>query len=57
MDYSLSLNYAVLDYAARQRSLLLYNICQMGKNAIAETVPTTGPIAALCRTGVCFVPA
>jgi len=36
MDYSLSLNYAVLDYAARQRSLLLYNIYQMGKNAIAK---------------------
>jgi hypothetical protein len=34
IDYSVSLNYAVLDYAARYRSELLYNIYRMGKNAI-----------------------
>jgi hypothetical protein len=34
IDYSVSLNYAVLDYAARQRDLLLYNIYRMGKNSI-----------------------
>ncbi|MGI4729734.1 MAG: M14 family metallopeptidase [Janthinobacterium lividum] len=34
IDYSVSLNYAVLDYAARQRTELLYNIYKMGKNAI-----------------------
>ncbi|MBO0950140.1 M14 family metallopeptidase [Fibrella forsythiae] len=34
IDYSVSLNYAVLDYAARQRDQLLYNIYKMGKNSI-----------------------
>ncbi|MBP1652518.1 MAG: peptidase carboxypeptidase, partial [Bacteroidetes bacterium] len=34
IDYSVSLNYAVLDYAAKYRSTLLYNIYHMGKNAI-----------------------
>lgn len=34
IDYSVSLNYAVLDYAARYRTTLLYNIYKMGKNAI-----------------------
>jgi hypothetical protein len=34
IDYSVSLNYAVLDYASRYRSELLYNIYKMGKNAI-----------------------
>jgi len=34
IDYSVSLNYAVLDYAARYRDELLYNIYRMGKNAI-----------------------
>lgn len=34
IDYSVSLNYAVLDYAARYRSELLFNIYKMGKNAI-----------------------
>jgi hypothetical protein len=34
IDYSVSLNYAVLDYAARYRSELLYNIYRMGKNSI-----------------------
>lgn len=34
IDYSVSLNYAVLDYAARQRDLVLFNIYKMGKNAI-----------------------
>lgn len=34
IDYSVSLNYAVLTYAARYRSELLYNIYRMGKNSI-----------------------
>ncbi|MBW8685537.1 peptidase [Chitinophaga sp. B61] len=34
IDYSVSLNYAVLDYAARHRDEVLYNIYKMGKNAI-----------------------
>lgn len=34
IDYCISLNYAVLDYAARYRSSLLYNIYKMGKNGI-----------------------
>ncbi|GAA3921537.1 peptidase [Chitinophaga oryziterrae] len=34
IDYSVSLNYSVLDYAARQRDEVLYNIYKMGKNGI-----------------------
>lgn len=34
IEYSVSLNYAVLDYAARNREHLLYNIFLMGRNAI-----------------------
>jgi len=34
IDYSVSLNYAVLNYAARYRTELLYNIYHMGKNSI-----------------------
>ena len=34
IDYSISLNYAVLDYAARYRDELLFNIYQMGRNSI-----------------------
>jgi len=34
IDYSVSLNYAVLDYAAKHRSEVLFNMFQMGKNAI-----------------------
>ncbi len=34
--YEISLNYAVLDYAARQRSELLYNIYKMGRNSIGR---------------------
>ncbi len=34
IDYSVSLNYAVLDHAVRQRDELLFNIYRMGKNAI-----------------------
>ena len=34
IDYSVSLNYAVLDYASRYRDELLYNIYQMGRNSI-----------------------
>ncbi|MCF2447106.1 M14 family metallopeptidase [Dyadobacter sp. CY345] len=34
IDYSVSLNYSVLDYAARNSDHLLYNIYVMGKNSI-----------------------
>ncbi|RYY99549.1 MAG: peptidase, partial [Chitinophagaceae bacterium] len=34
IDYSVSLNYAVLDYAVRNKDHLLYNIYRMGRNAI-----------------------
>ncbi|WP_080057689.1 M14 family metallopeptidase [Spirosoma aerolatum] len=34
IDYSVSLNYAVLDYASRHRDELLFNIYRMGKNSI-----------------------
>jgi len=34
IDYSLSLNYAVFDYASRNREHLLYNIYSMGKSSI-----------------------
>lgn len=34
IDYSVSLNYAMLDYAARNRDQLLYNIYKMGMNSI-----------------------
>jgi hypothetical protein len=34
IEYSLSLNYAILDYAARNREHLLYNIYSMGKSSI-----------------------
>ena len=34
IDYSVSLNYAILDHAARNSDHLLYNIYTMGKNSI-----------------------
>ncbi|QHT65641.1 peptidase [Rhodocytophaga rosea] len=34
IDYSISLNYAVLNYAARHSDELLFNIYRMGKNSI-----------------------
>jgi hypothetical protein len=34
IDYSISMNYAVLNYAVRYRDELLYNIYKMGKNSI-----------------------
>jgi hypothetical protein len=34
IDYSVSLNYAILDYAARNREHLLYNIYCMGNNSV-----------------------
>ncbi|WP_276484302.1 M14 family metallopeptidase [Paraflavitalea pollutisoli] len=34
IDYSISLNYAVLNYATRYRDELLYNIYKMGRNSI-----------------------
>lgn len=36
IDYSVSLNYAVLNYAARNRDELLMNIYRMGKNSIEK---------------------
>ena len=36
IDYDVSLNYAVLDYAMRNREHLLYNIYRMGKNSIEK---------------------
>ncbi len=36
IDYSLSANRAVLDYASRHREVLLFNIYQMGRNSIAR---------------------
>lgn len=36
IDYSVSLNYGVLMYAARHRDELLYNIYRMGKNSIVR---------------------
>src|SRR5690606_30148701 len=34
IDYSLSMNYAVLNYAARHKDELLWNIYRMGRNSI-----------------------
>ena len=34
IDYSVSMNYAILDYAARNGDELLYNFYRMGKNSI-----------------------
>ena len=34
IDYSISLNYAILDYASRNYDQLLFNMYQMGKNSI-----------------------
>ncbi|MGB7528820.1 M14 family metallopeptidase [Sphingobacterium cellulitidis] len=34
IDYSVSMNFAILDYAARNGDKLLYNIYKMGKNSI-----------------------
>ncbi|PTS95364.1 peptidase [Pedobacter sp. HMWF019] len=36
IDYSVSLNYSILDYASRQKDELLYNIYVMGRNAIRK---------------------
>lgn len=36
IDYSLSMNYAVLDYAARHRDQVLFNIYRMGSNSIEK---------------------
>lgn len=36
IDYSVSMNYAVLDYAARNGDQLLYNFYRMGKNSIEK---------------------
>ena len=34
IDYSVSLNYAVLNYASRHRDEMLFNIWRMGMNSI-----------------------
>ncbi|WKK57296.1 M14 family metallopeptidase [Sphingobacterium sp. BN32] len=36
IDYSISLNYAVMGYAARYRDEVLYNIYRMGRNSIEK---------------------
>lgn len=36
IDYSVSMNYAVLDYASRNKDHLLYNIYKMGRNSIEK---------------------
>ena len=36
VDYSVTANYAVLDYASRQRDELLFNIYRMGRNSIEK---------------------
>ncbi len=36
IDYSVSLNYGVLEYAVRHRDELLYNIYKMGRNSIEK---------------------
>ncbi len=36
IDYSVTANYAVFDYASKNREQLLYNIYQMGRNAIQK---------------------
>lgn len=36
IDYSVSLNYAVLDYASRYKSEILFNIYRMGMNSIEK---------------------
>ena len=36
IDYSITANYAVLDFASRYRETLLYNIYVMGRNSIAR---------------------
>ena len=36
IDYSISLNYAVLNYAMRYKDQVLWNIYQMGRNSIEK---------------------
>jgi len=36
IDYSISLDYAILDYAARHREQVLFNIYKMGRNSIEK---------------------
>lgn len=58
MEYSISGNKAILDYASRHRQQLLYNIWLMGKNAIAAgnrdswtTTPKVVEAARAARAG------
>jgi hypothetical protein len=41
IDYSISLNYSVLNYASRHRDELLFNIYRMGKNAVDKGAKDT----------------
>ena len=55
VDYSVTANYAVLDYASRQRDELLFNIYRMGRNSIEKGsrdnwTTTPSDIAAVERT-------
>jgi len=52
IDYSLSANWAVLDYAARHREQLLFNVWRMGRNSIErgsrdDWMPSPSALAAL----------
>ncbi len=54
IDYSVSANRAVLDYASRNRDRLLYNIYQMGRNSIERGsrdhwTPRPGRIAEIIK--------
>ena len=50
IDYSISLNRAVLDYASRNREHLLFNIYRMGKNSIERgSRDTWTPSPTACR--------
>jgi hypothetical protein len=51
IDYSMTVNRAVLDYASRHREELLFNIYRMGKNAIARgTTDSWTPLPRVTRS-------
>jgi len=51
IDYSLTANWALLDYASRHREQLLLNIYRMGRNSIARGDNWTASPSALARAG------
>ncbi len=56
IDYSLTANWAVLDYASRHREQLLFNIWRMGRNSIERGsrdhwTPSPSALAALAPEG------